>query len=429
MSLLQHNLHPTCFVDFTRNALVALFFACCDPDCEDKDGNVYFVNVDVEQSNFEYVVPNRLKNPVSFFFSPSDLPSVGDSDPVLFNPPYFRRYLWEPGTPEERAFSQQSVFLFGQPVISTDWSEPFRHITVPANAKTGILTALDRFFDINLPRVFPDHDLYHEFLQKLRPESLKKHTELLSQAGGTSFLRGRYELSNSLYNSVSDLCNTDDSRLLVDNTVLTFSIAHNHRKLGNFRESLADLESCFDDMNNAAVNTKLSHHDVLTALGLFWSDPDLPDRLRSRLSQMSNDYLQNAIHIYRVLLDSFPDDVKARVNLSYCLLHKRPFRDTVSVLNEAVRSGPTLPEVYHNRGCAYAEMKQFASANDDFSAAIACDGSFVPAYISRAKLSLRTNDCDSASPDVSAAVRLAPDRKDALLLLQQFHSLCGGFDS
>ena len=439
LSCLQHNLHPTCFIDFTRNALVALFFACYDPDRADRDGSVYFVKVDVEQANFEYVVPNRQKNQISFFFSPSDPVFAKESDPVLLDIPYFRRYLWEPSTPEERTLSQQSVFLFGQPVISTNWPKPFQCISVPAEAKSGILADLDRFFDINLAMLFPDHNLYHKFLQELqpkeRPSQLKKHVELLSQDAETAFLKGRYEISNSLYKSIFDLCNTDESKLAINNTELIFSIARNHRKLGNFQESLAGLESCFDDIANPAITTSEHNYDllmdfVLTTMGLFWSEPSLPDGLKSNWPIMSDgDYLQNAIYIYQKLLNRHNDRVDAHVNLSQCLIRKKQFREAVSVLNKAVSSDLVSPEVYYNRGCAYAGMEQFASADKDFSAAIDCDGSFVPAYISRAKLFLRTKDCDSASPDVRAAVRLAPDRKDALLLLQQFNSQCGGFDS
>lgn len=439
LSFLQHNLHPTCFIDFTRNALVALFFACYDPDRADRDGSVYFVKVDVEQANFEYIVPNRQERPVSFFFSPSNPSTAGESDLVLLDIPYFRRYLWEPRTPQKRALAQQSVFLFGQPVISTDWPKPFQRITVPAEAKTRILADLDRFCDINLAMLFPDHDLYHRFLQGLqpkeRPAQLKKHVELLSRDAGTAFLKGRYEHSNRLYNSISGICNTPGSKLVVNNAELTFSIARNHRKLGNFQESLAGLESCFDYIANPAITTSEHNYDplmdfVLTTMGLFWSDLGLPDGIKSSWPIMSDDdYLENAIYIYQKLLNRHHDRVDVHVNLSQCLIRKKQFREAVSVLNKAVSSNLVSPEIYYNRGCAYSGMEQFASADKDYSAAIERDGSFVPAYISRAKLSLRTNDCDNASPDVSAAVRLAPDRKDTGLLLMQFNRQCGGFAS
>ena len=55
---LQHHRAATCLVDFTRNALVSLWFACAEPD---KDGKVFVANT-ADVIAFQEVTPTDMND-------------------------------------------------------------------------------------------------------------------------------------------------------------------------------------------------------------------------------------------------------------------------------------------------------------------------------------------------------------------------------
>ena len=98
----------TCLIDFTRNAQIALYFACeKDPKWEKDspgsekapDGKVYAVYNDL--LSFRKITPDLLKENIDYFlprFQPYG------RDPQL--------YFWEPGYQNNRIIAQQSIFIF-----------------------------------------------------------------------------------------------------------------------------------------------------------------------------------------------------------------------------------------------------------------------------------------------------------------------------
>lgn len=127
MAHLQHNSVATGLIDFTYNPLVALWFACGKH--EDKDGKVFVLENDSE--NIEEIKRKY------------DLQLELD---VLFDSYQPKWYLWTPTLDSivvdtQRMTRQHSVFLFGQPVVTSEMK--MQEIIIPHQHKELIRGELD----------------------------------------------------------------------------------------------------------------------------------------------------------------------------------------------------------------------------------------------------------------------------------------------
>ena len=149
LAQLQHFGAATCLIDFTRNAQIALYFACeKDPKWEKDsqgsekapDGKVYAVHNDL--LSFRKVTPDLLNEKIDYFLP--RFQSYG-RDPQL--------YFWEPGYQNNRIIAQQSIFIFGP----YEFDENDACI-IEESCKEDILIALKRVSGITQAMLFPDFD-------------------------------------------------------------------------------------------------------------------------------------------------------------------------------------------------------------------------------------------------------------------------------
>ena len=204
---MQHYGLPTRLLDITSNPLVALYFACADDSCMDKDGEVitfydYFTphdSLDVkryaELSTYEGSTHQDLEN-----FTLSDVPFEDSEKKVLID--NIKRYFGERyffiSVPlnNERIRRQHGAFLlFGMDaeqqnnpfqkeafdikndiVESRDSDGICRSIIIPAEAKKDMLQMLDAV-GINRSFLFPEFEhqasyVKQKFLEEGEEESL-----------------------------------------------------------------------------------------------------------------------------------------------------------------------------------------------------------------------------------------------------------------
>ncbi|MDA7962829.1 MAG: FRG domain-containing protein [Gammaproteobacteria bacterium] len=144
LARLQHFGAATCLIDFTRNPLVALWFACREQP--EKDGKVVAMDTGADvtipnlsgssqlQSAFSTVGPEQLESKIEDFLYGKTL------------------WKWEPSPWESRVIAQQSIFVFGQAKIYV----LFEEARIPASAKESILHTLDKKFGVNEASLFGD---------------------------------------------------------------------------------------------------------------------------------------------------------------------------------------------------------------------------------------------------------------------------------
>ena len=140
----QHYGAATCLIDFSRNAFVALWFACQQSagEKEQKNGKVIAVRSD-DSPRFKTVTPEMIEEKIDYFFKRID-DRVDARYPV---------YQWGPNYQNNRIIAQNSVFLFGGAQI-----EAADEHSIAQSSKQEILETLDRLFGICDDSMYPDFD-------------------------------------------------------------------------------------------------------------------------------------------------------------------------------------------------------------------------------------------------------------------------------
>ena len=183
---LQHHRAATCLIDFTRNALVALWFACEKSDADgkvksdadgkvksDADGKVFVINTTDEKAFWEINTDKDKSIRKILEFKTREIdndhkkdepPKTHDTDKyqeaefptpepsaTLPNKPSF--WYWTPAHLNERITAQHSLFLFGLPSSGDLNSE---EILIESASKEQIRRELEELHDIREESLFPD---------------------------------------------------------------------------------------------------------------------------------------------------------------------------------------------------------------------------------------------------------------------------------
>ena len=104
---LQHFGAATCLIDFTRNALVALWMACQQSTTGEANGKVFAVRSD-ESARLETITPKLVaEEDIDYFFKADEQKG-------------YPLYQWQPKYQNNRIIAQQSVFVFGGAQVETE---------------------------------------------------------------------------------------------------------------------------------------------------------------------------------------------------------------------------------------------------------------------------------------------------------------------
>ncbi|MCE2413286.1 tetratricopeptide repeat protein [Candidatus Poribacteria bacterium] len=136
---LQHFGAATCLIDFTRSALVALWFACQQGSQREANGKVFAVRHD-DMVRLKTVNPELIKEDIDYFLEPDK----NGRYPL---------YQWQPKLQNNRIIAQQSVFVFSGAQI-----EAGAECVIDKNSKQNILIALDKISGITEANIYPDFD-------------------------------------------------------------------------------------------------------------------------------------------------------------------------------------------------------------------------------------------------------------------------------
>ena len=151
---LQHFGAATCLIDFTRDAQVALWFACQQSSKSSKgpaNGKVFAVRID-DPARFRTIDTTLIDEDIDHFlaqdakdFSAQDVENFYDREEYL--------YQWQPKYQNNRIIAQKSVFVFGGIEIETE-----AECVIMESSKQKILKSMDKLSGITEASVFPDFD-------------------------------------------------------------------------------------------------------------------------------------------------------------------------------------------------------------------------------------------------------------------------------
>lgn len=136
---LQHFGAATCLIDFSRSALVALWFACQQGSKREANGKVYVIRHD-DMVRLKTVTHDLITEEIDYFLKPDE------NDRYLL-------YQWQPKLQNNRIIAQQSVFVFSGAQIEAE-----AECVIPQNSKQDILISLDKISGITEANVYPDFD-------------------------------------------------------------------------------------------------------------------------------------------------------------------------------------------------------------------------------------------------------------------------------
>lgn len=159
LSDIQHNGGATCLIDFSKNILTSLWFACQDDF--DKTGFLYILDVQEELKKGTLIeIKHDDARPIDVLLS-----ELGNKDS---NEKMSRFYLWYPKAINNRIVRQDSVFIFGLQTMVAD-DHAIKVIPIHKNAKRKIRDALERYFNISELTIYNDPIGFAMANAKLKP--------------------------------------------------------------------------------------------------------------------------------------------------------------------------------------------------------------------------------------------------------------------
>ncbi|WP_419771070.1 MAG: tetratricopeptide repeat protein [Candidatus Marinarcus sp.] len=151
LAKLQHYGAATCFLDFSKNVAVALWFACSSK--EDINGRVYILKDIQDIINYKRINSEQLTYCISEFYK--DILEDGTKNELVSH-----FILWEPPYLSERILQQDSIFLFSKQEDELDDENYIFKVEIEKNMKKDILKILDTLFNISKKTIYKD---FHGF--------------------------------------------------------------------------------------------------------------------------------------------------------------------------------------------------------------------------------------------------------------------------
>ncbi len=311
LSELQHFGAATCLIDFSRSALVALWFACQQGSQREANGKVFVVRHD-DMVRLKTVNPELLKEDIDYFIKPDE----NGRYPL---------YQWQPKLQNNRIIAQKSVFVFSGAQI-----EEGAVCVIEKNSKQDILIALDKISGITEANIYPDFDGFAR---------LHAHDEPYIEPDAQDYLRRGIEADQNdnpddaiaYYTEVIRLDPPDPS---------TVSVAHYNR--GVAYSEKGEVERAIEDYDQT-IRLNPNSAGAYNNRGYAY-------RQKGEVERAIKDY-DRAIQIK-------PDNVLFYNNRGIALLHQQEWEKAKSDLMIARNMGVNIIGLFRNTYSSIADFEQ-----------------------------------------------------------------------
>ncbi len=411
----QHFGAATCLIDFTYNALVALWFACqLDSKISQDPSNGKVYAVQNEPPRFKEVTSALLEEDIDYFFQ-----NIGDERAQFPQPQSKQLYQWQPRQQNRRIIAQQSIFLFGDSHFDAD-----AECVILESSKQGILTALEQGFGITESILFPDFDGF----ARLRSES-RIYTELSAfeykQRAIREYLRGEHGLAIAYYDEAIRLDPGDA------HTYYHRGLAYNSQK--QYELAIADYDKAINlkgedhaefyyERGNANFSLKRypsAIRDYSEVLRIFPNDKN--SHYRRGLAKASLNQYETAIADYDEAIRMFPRHIELYRWRGFAKYELKQYEAAIADYDEVIRIYSHDRKSYYQRGLAKYKLKQYAAAISDYDKAISLshpldmdpDDAYV--YYQRALAKKELGCFEEAITDLQTALPLSFRVDDSLL--------------
>lgn len=386
---LQHFGAATCLIDFSRNALVALWFACESgtEDENDANGKVVAVSRDIR---LKTVTSDLIQRPIDCFYE------------IDTGTPY-KLYQWEPKFQNNRIIAQHSVFVFGGAEVEIQ-----AKCVIVAGSKRSILKSLNNVSDVTEAMMYPDFDGFARLNAHDRPYSEPNPQDYL-QRGIEALQRDDWEVAIEYYNQVISL--EPETFILVQ--------AYNNRGLAY--NSKREFDLAIEDFNQA-IKLKLTDAGTYFNRAFAYGEKgnhdlaiqDYTEAIRQQPENMFAYYNRGVAHSAKgnhdLAIEDFteaihrqPDYVPAYLNLGVAFYFKGDFEKAVSNYDRAIALQSDNPSAYSCRGDAYSKLGLVEKASLDYTMVIGMNPDSPWGYYRRSEAKLRLAQWDDAKSDLMNA--------------------------
>ena len=246
---IQHKGGATCLVDFSKNILMALWFACSGD--YDKEGVLYCyetISDIVGRNNLSVLTMKDSEKPIERLL-------VETRKCANFRGKYSHKFwMWYPSCINDRIVRQDSVFIFGLEKFDIN-RHGIRKIIIEPKAKKDILFVLAHCFNISAVTIYHDVDGYADSNAKLK-DFIANDRNGNSNAytdGFDNMLIGNYEIALDFFmqSETRDGGTEIDKKTLIE---ISYSKAVCYKHLGDKENAIMKYrqtyEFCEDFLSN-----------------------------------------------------------------------------------------------------------------------------------------------------------------------------------
>ena len=381
LAKLQHHGAATCLIDFTRNFLVAMWFAC-QPH-EEKDGKIFILDTSDEE-NFLSLEKRDLEKEVSPILKFQTRDEVALSkETIIFPIPTQSWWHWSPQGLLQRILKQDSLFIFGQQKIEdTLLQEILQEIKIKHGHKEKILEELDRL-GITERTLFKDLPGFADSHGCNKPFPLGHETpKYCFQKGYEALQRGDFK---------DAMANYDRAVELKPDYAVTYI------KRGRFKLSRDDKSGAIADFNRA-IKLKPDYIKAYNSRGIVKDE--------------SGDHM-GAIADFNRAIELNPIFAKAYNNRGFVKAKLGDHAGAIADFNRAIELGHDFAEAYKNRGNAYRSLDRHSDAVADYDRTIKLKPNDAEIYNNRGDVNRILGHNNEAIADFNQAIELKSNYAEA----------------
>lgn len=378
---LQHFGAATCLIDFTENALIALWFACREK--LDDNGKVVAMATD-DPDKFPTVTYEHSKLPIMEFLNKGKL------------------WQWTPSGMNNRIVAQQSVFVFGEGAIHESL---YVEIDVDAASKRTITSTLDKSLGVNEQSVFSD--LAGFALNNAHDKTYGNFTAEDYFYWGFKFHRqGQLQRAIDYYGKTIEL----DPRAIV---------AYDNR--GTAKSAMGDPEGAIADFDKGIElnprfpnayynrgNAKLTTGDLLGAISDYDKAVEIDPLFVGSYVNRGSARSRLGDHKAAIADCDKALEINPQLELAFDIRGgaKHALGDhqgAIADCNKAIEFNPHSPALYYNRGNVKRTMGDYQRAISDYDKSIEIEPRSAAAYNNRAIAKKASGDHAGAEADLERA--------------------------
>ena len=318
---LQHYGAATCLIDFTYDAMVALWFACqpsseryrCVKHAENAESEVTCQLISEKYANGKVVAVGLHRSH-----------KVADTEAEKNIGCFFRQnvknrselYHWQPKYQNNRIIAQRSIFMFGSFTFKAD-----AEYIIPAEDKSRILFSLERIFGKTEASLYPDFDGF---------ATQRAHDKEYTSTNVSGYIEHADKaLQSDNFDEAIRLC-TEGISLQPDNIDVGFLLirrAEAHSNKGEQDNNKGEQDDAIEDCNKVI---KLHESDYMP----FHLKLSL--NLRAQIYENRDEH-DLAIQDYDKIIEVYSKDAEAHYNLGRVKKHLKCIAEAKDDLQKALK--------------------------------------------------------------------------------------------